>query len=165
MELPEAKHWPKLSETLTRPKSPDCCQACGDLSPPPAPEGNPLARLPAGVLMRRWRECDGADRPTPVVVVLCQTCSESLVEKHPRLYVELGKCEPDPGSMPMCLACRHRDGTACRMALKHGGPGLELMVPEPANVHVCRVPRSASGWVKIWPAWPAACDRREEADR
>lgn len=153
--------WTKLSETLTRPKHPEVCQSCGDLAPPRPDAGVPGRDLPAAVLLRRWREHDMADRPTAAVVVLCPGCSRKLIDPHPRLYAELGWCEPDPGSMPMCGPCRHRDGTACRMATGHGGPGLELMVTEPTSVHLCRVPRSKSGWVKVWPAWPRSCNRFE----
>jgi hypothetical protein len=158
--------WPKLSETLRGPKHPEVCRSCGDFAPPappPPPDAGPRRSFPEAALMRRWRECDELDHPTPVVVVLCPKCSGELIEKHPRLYIELGWCEPDPGSMPLCSDCRHRRGTSCPMSIKSGGPGVLLVKPQPSRVHVCRVPRRNSGWINVWPAWPKSCDRKETA--
>jgi hypothetical protein len=113
--------WPKLSVQLTGPRHPGACQSCGA----------------TGENLQLWREHDANDQPTYTVVVLCAPCAGRLIEPHPRLYSLLHRFAPFPGVMALCLDCRHRDGTACRSpkAKFNGGPGLEVLYPEPTRVH------------------------------
>lgn len=142
--------WPRLSETLPGVARPDQCQA-----------GGPVCTTPCD--LTHWRECDEDDVPGPVVVTLCQPCADRIVEKHPRLYHQLGDNEPYPAAMLLCLDCRHRDGGECTHPdLKcRGGPGLEIVAPRPSRFHVCRSPRRLSGWVTTWPGPAKACAGRE----
>jgi hypothetical protein len=152
MMMTKAKQpWPRLSETLTGPRHPNKCQSCGI---------EPIDQ----VLIERWCECDAADRREPIVVVLCRDCSKRLIEPHPRLYVRLLHFEPMIGVMELCLDCKHRDGTRCinPKAQINGGPGLSVIYPKPTSVHVCRSPRSQSGWHNIYHGPATACDGREE---
>ena len=137
--------WPRLTDDLVGPRSPDRCQGCGA-----------YARL------TRWQEHDDADKPEPRVVVLCERCSGRLIEPHPRLYAALDPDAPVPGAMPLCLDCRFRAGVRClHPDLKaNGGPGLEIL-PLPLRVLVCRSPRRLSGWETIYPGPPLACQGRE----
>ena len=129
--------WPKLSKTLKGPRRPNACQGCSTCI-----DVRPIAEL------IRWVECDDNDRETRTVVVLCQKCSDERIEKHPRLYREMSQVEPFPGAMPICMHCTHRSGLECTSeeAAINGGPGLAYE-PMPSRVHLCRVPRSKSGWV------------------
>jgi hypothetical protein len=118
------KPWPRLSETLPDFHHPYMCRACG-------------LRVPDATLpLTAWQEHDQLDHPEPIVVVLCKTCSDALIEKHPRLYRPLREHEPWPGAMPLCVDCVHRDGVRCRHPdLKaNGGTGLLLTMPEPSVV-------------------------------
>ena len=121
--------WPKLSQTLKHEQSPAICQSCGERA------------------TRRWRECDDKDRATAVVVCLCDECSGTIVEPHPRLYREMPVAEPWPGAMGVCIKCVHRQELTCLcpQAQINGGPGLEYE-PMPSRAHVCRSPRRLSGW-------------------
>jgi len=118
---------PRLSVDLTGPKDPDECQACG---------GQYV--LPGDCAYRgefqRWQEHDDNDLPEPIIVVLCETCSDRLIEKHPRLYRQLQGFEPWPGSELICRGCVHRIGVSCRHPdLKaNGGTGLHLTMPPPS---------------------------------
>jgi hypothetical protein len=141
-----SESWPKLSETLPGPVTPDRCQSCG-----------------AWGDTDRWREHDEHDQPTPVVVVLCRPCSDKIIEPHPRLYARLQGNEPHAGAMPLCLDCQHRDGTRCAHpgARANGGPGIEIYIKQPYRVHVCRSPRRLSGWETLWPAPAQGCSGKE----
>lgn len=116
-----ANEWPRLSETLTRTRRVDRCQACG------------------GVGVTWWEEHDSRDRPEGIIVTLCQPCSERLIEPHPRLYRPLASGEPWPGAMPTCLGCKHSADLNCKspLAKANGGPGLPLSHPPPARAFVC----------------------------
>lgn len=140
----------RLSESLAGPKHPNQCQSCG-LAP------TDLA------LLDRWLECDDNDRPEPRVVVLCRPCTESLIEPHPRLYKLLAPHQPMPGVMGICLDCRHRDGVTCTnpSAQINGGRGLAITFPKPTPIHVCRNPRSLSGWIHLFHGPATACGGRE----
>lgn len=143
--------WPKLSETLVEPKHPHVCQCCG--------------AGPSGLKLERWQECDQGDRPTPVVVVLCVACSGVLIEPHPRLYRRLQANEPLPGSMTLCVGCRHRDGVRCAHpdAKANGGGGVILTLARPIDAFVCRRGKGQrSGWERIWPGPVTACKQRED---
>lgn len=141
--------WPKLSVFLEGPRHPECCQSCGTAEGP----------------LRRWREHDNEDRPTPVVVVLCKRCEDRLIEKHPRLFSPLDAHEPHAGSMALCVDCIHRDGVRCTLAQHNGGPGVLITTPKPTMIHVCRRGKGQrSGWMTWYPGPPKACDRREVAN-
>jgi hypothetical protein len=125
------KNWPKLSETLPLQVGPDRCHQCGDTGE-----------------IARWLEHDECDQPVAVIICLCRKCSERIIEPHPRLYRELDPSEPFPGAMGVCLDCPARDGVVCcsPLAQINGGPGL-VYEPMPSRAHVCRSPRSKSGWM------------------
>jgi hypothetical protein len=108
--------WPKLSETLKPAVDMMSCQNCGKECD-----------------IERWEECDSADQPTKVVIVICDECSDAIIEKHPRLYRRLHCYEPMPGSMACCLNCMERKGLTCsHPALKrNGGDGLMIAYPMP----------------------------------
>lgn len=148
------KNWPKLSETLTHPKSPNVCQSCGvqtfDLDSP---------------TMQRWEECDERDKKTGVVVVLCKACAARIVEPHPRLYSLLQTNEPRPGSNGICVDCPHREGTRCAhpRAKANGGSGVMLTVTKPMHAHLLRAPRRLSGWETLWINPPSDCKQKHEA--
>lgn len=40
-----------------------------------------------GERLFHWREHDMTDKPEPIVVTLCQSCSSELIDSNPRLYV------------------------------------------------------------------------------
>ncbi len=109
-----AKDWPRLSKTLDGPRDLDRCQACG---------GNATAT---------WQECDEADQPELVYVRLCRSCSDKLIEPHPRLYRRIGDGSPAAGAMPCCRGCTHAVQLSCRSPLLkgNGGPGLAINVKQ-----------------------------------
>lgn len=74
----------------------------------------------------RWQENDEHDHPEPIIVELCDLCGKELIEKHPRLYRQLDRWEPWPGTMELCRTCIHRDGARCRMAKFNGGTGVRI---------------------------------------
>lgn len=147
--MPSEK-WPRLSETLTGQQHPHVCQSCRQRSI----DGEALAY---------WQECNDRDVREYRIIALCVACSDRLIEPHPRLYHRLDKHQPMPGVMAICLDCRHRDGVRCQspQAQFNGGPGLNVIFPKPSSVHLCRSPRSKSGWVHYYPGPPTACDGRE----
>ena len=144
--------WPKLSETLPH-HTPGKCQSCnmGDSSP-----------VFEAVY---WQECDDQDQKTRQFIMLCQDCSDEIIEPHPRLYHEVSDVTPMPGAMPICLDCIHRDKMLCQCpkAQFMGGPGLEYE-PKGSMAHVCRSPRSKSGWVYMAPGPVTACSGKEGAE-
>ena len=109
--------WPKLSDTLHPVHKLSACQMCA----------SPLASAD------RWMEHDDSDQPTGIVILLCEECADLIIEDHPRLYRNMHRHEPHPGSMPTCDLCRFRTGLNClHPNLKgNGGPGLELKFPQP----------------------------------
>jgi hypothetical protein len=114
----DGEKWPKLSVTLTGPRDLFACQSCG------ATEED----------LTRWRECNEADEPTRVVVMLCEGCTRELVQKHPRLYIEMDAYEPLPGSMGCCFrGCKYRDGLTCLNPKQKilGGQGMLIRFPTP----------------------------------
>ena len=147
---------PGLSESLTGPRDLQYCQSCACVG---------ILDHPSGTGLQRWIECDPWDRhdERSPVVILCPSCSRRLIEPHPRLYVALAPMEPRPGAMPICIGCPHLDGVrcGCPLARINGGPGMAVKAPRPTMMHVCRSPRSQSGFVKLYSAWPRACTGRE----
>lgn len=145
------KPWPKLSETLPG-QMPGRCQQC---DAGPQAEAEPLTY---------WQECDDDDRGTRVFIVLCQPCADRIIEPHPRLYRQQSDVMPMPGAMPVCLDCRYRERMDCvsPTAKFNGGPGLKYE-PEGNYIHLCRSPRSKSGW-KYWAPGPVeTCSGKEPA--
>ncbi len=116
-------NWPRLSETLTGPRHPQRCQCCG-----------------CDETLTRWIECDRADEPTHVAVVLCRPCGHRLIEPHPRLYIATESAVPIPGCMALCVDCRHRDGVVCLHPgqKRLGGQGLAIHCPQPIGIACSR---------------------------
>jgi hypothetical protein len=83
-----------------------------------------------------WQECDDADQPEPIAVLLCPPCSARIIEPHPRLYYGLPFNEPFAGTMGLCAHCRFRDGVHCTHPdLKaNGGLGLIIQADTPIPV-------------------------------
>jgi len=148
--------WPRLSESLTGPKQPGVCQSCGATnvqlvpSADPGGEMSPITPDDTSALHARfrgvldaeergvhiWQECDDADRPEPIAVLLCPSCSARLIEPHPCLYYGLPFNEPFAGTMGLCAPCRFRDGVRCAHPnLKaNGGAGLIIQADTPVSV-------------------------------
>jgi len=146
--------WPKLSETLLAARHPTKCQSCGL----PCTEENHT--------LQRWRECDEWDKPTAVIVVLCRTCSDRLVEPHPRLYVAIERYAPAPGCMALCIACRFREQLRCTHPdlAANGGQGLRIKFAHPSTMFLdgTRGGRR-SGWTaRVYSHAPTACIGRVE---
>ena len=141
--------WPKLSETLTGPRCVARCQSCGS----------------AGSALRPWQECDEADRPTPVAVMLCPACARRIIGPHPRLYRQIAAGEPFPGAMPCCHGCYHAVAMMCRspMLKANGGPGLPLHYPQPSGGIACSRSGPSKGChpFTLWTG-PVTCDGRQE---
>ncbi len=112
---------PRLTDSLSGPKDPRICQSCS-------------RGVTDGINVVNWQEHDHNDQPERKLVVLCDACSKRLIEPHPRLYKRHVTHEPYPGAMPLCVACRHRDGVTCNSPLAkfNGGPGLDYVYPQPA---------------------------------
>lgn len=149
----------RLSQELSGRRDLDHCQSCGRAGSVADPEGKPSLWL--------WQEHDDADRPEGIVVVLCDRCSNRIIEPHPRLYRKLGHYEPFPGALPICTGCVHQDDFRCThpRAKLNGGEGVYLTFPRPimAFVDGTRGGRR-TGWRENWYTGPVtACDAREEA--
>ncbi len=145
--------WPRLSQSLTGPKEPGVCQSCGATnvqlvpSADPGGEMSPIAADDSSALHDRfrrvldaevrgvhvWQECDDADQPEPIAVLLCPSCSTRIIKPHPRLYYVLPFNEPFAGTMGLCVSCRLRVGVRCTHPdLKaNGGPGLVIQADTP----------------------------------
>jgi len=169
--------WPRLSESLTGPKQPGVCPSCGstnvqlvpaadpggEMTPIAADDTNALHARLRGVLdaeehgVHIWQECDDADQPEPIAVLLCPPCSARIIESHPRLYYGLPFNEPFAGTMGLCAPCRFRVGVRCtHPALKaNGGPSLTIQADTP-------VPAPGRRRVYVRPA--TGCAGREVLD-
>lgn len=130
------ERFPRLSLELPGPRDPEHCQACGRAG---AIDDN----------LVRWGECDDQDglAAAPPIVVLCRSCSNRLIEPHPRLYHELERFRPVPGAMPLCVGCSYLEALRCKHPhLKaNGGPGLQLTFPAPIEGFVCGRPHGRGG--------------------
>ena len=114
-----------------------------------------------------WVECDDADEPTPVFVVLCKGCADKIIEPHPRLYREQALDTPMPGVMPICADCLSRKGLRCLspVAMFNGGPDPGLLFePKGSMVHICRSPRRLSGWHYLMPGPVTSCNGKAPAE-
>lgn len=137
--------WPRLSESLSFYEPGVCCK-CGE----PYNADTHIT----------WQECDDLDQPEHRYVELCRDCADKIVERHPRLYIPLEANTPAPGAVGICGDCRHRVKLRCGhpAALSNGGPGLELVSPKPARVHIYRRGgHRKSGWFDVYPGPPVAC--------
>ena len=158
----EEREKPGLSETLLARKSPLVCQSCDCAHSILTP-------------LARWQECDAWDKKTRVVVVLCQRCSDTLIESHPRLYHQLPSFAPFPGAMSICIDCRWRDGVTCnsplwsdsgRIHISGGGVEpreeyLDIQYKEsPVSAIVCGGP--AAGRMTFYRAPAIACSGKVE---
>ena len=142
----KGERWPKLSESLGGPRDLFICQSCGTTDQE----------------LTRWRECNENDEPTRVVVMLCDACTDRLVQKHPRLYIEMDPYEPLPGSMGCCFRdCVHRDGLTCMNPKQRhlGGLGLRIAFPTPTIAFVDGVRNGKrAGWSEKWYHAPPECE-------
>lgn len=155
--LAERQTWPKLSESLGALfLAPDRCQHCGVLVDDDDASGH-AAR-------ERWIEHDEWDRPTAVVIVLCAPCAKRLIAPHPRLYAAMPRHKPHPGTMMLCVGCRHRDGLRCAHpgARANGGAGVLVTSPAPLRAFMDGTRNGRrTGWVaEIYPSAPTSCDGR-----
>ena len=149
-----AASWPKLSESLGGPRHPRMCQSC-DMPMFDVPDRDDET-------LTYWLECDGLDRPTNVVVVLCKQCADRLIERHPRLYSQLQPNEVFPGAMPLCVDCRVREGLRCAKARINGGPGVRVTQRRGPMAIVCGTRNGRRFSARVAHYLPAtACDGRE----
>lgn len=117
----EEREKPGLWETLDEHEDDaDICRGCG-IHTSATIEG-----------LLRWRECDAWDQPTGRIVVLCQRCSDTLIEPHARLYIPVPLGEPVPGMTRICRDCTHRSGTTCPLSKAWGGAGVMFRFDRPA---------------------------------
>jgi hypothetical protein len=142
--------WPKLSVTLPHKAHPHLCQNC---------ESSRDLMVAA--------ECDGADQPTPTLIIVCRRCWETVVVPHPRLYHDLPVNAPIPGAMALCIDCVQRDGLRCRAAKVNGGPGITVTAAKPMVVHIDgRDPKTGKRfgrWLQDYSSPPSACTGRKTA--
>lgn len=112
--MSNTKNWPRLSVSLPHDRHPETCQACG-------------ARAETTTLVR-WQECDDSDKPEPVAVMLCEPCSDRIIEPHPRLYHRTEWGAAFPGAMACCSDCALRNGLCCESLslIANGGTGLAI---------------------------------------
>lgn len=145
---------PRLTD-LPGEKHPFICQSCGGSAQPGL--GNGLLRL----TVNRWQEHDHHDKPEKKIVVLCNVCEKRLIKPHPRLYEQLHKNQPWPGSMAICLDCKFRDGIACSHpnAQANGGPGVMITIAKP--IHALVDGTNYSGPLTMWPRSADGCREKE----
>ena len=93
------------------------------------------AQCGRGDSLQVWQECDTADVPTALYIVLCEKCATEIIEPHPRLYNLLETNCPAPGAMPICLNCVHRAGSGCYHpeGWLRGKRGIKLEYPSPTT--------------------------------
>ena len=110
-----------------------------------------------------WQECDDADRPEPIAIMLCRRCGDEIIDPHPRLYRVVPRFMPFPGIMACCRGCSHQGHLRCRVAKCHGGPGVHLHYPEPTHAFVdgSRNGRRWGGQMLVYHE-PPTCDDRVE---
>jgi hypothetical protein len=138
--------WPRLTEErgLFDPH-PRRCQLCG---------GDQELDL--------WQEHDERDKPEGRAIILCESCSKRVIDKHPRLYARRGIFVPWPGAMALCVDCKHRRGVTCPLTKASGGPGIEIKYPQPfkAMVDGTRGGRRV-GWMQtLYNGDPTSCSGR-----
>jgi hypothetical protein len=143
------KPWPRLSETLPL-CEPMRCGQCGET------EENCTSDI------RLWQEHDASDRPEPIWFWLCQTCSDRIIEPHPRLYECVSEHAPAPGAMRICSDCPHRHKTrcSCPAAKLNGGPGILVNAVQPLVMHIDgrdSKGRRFGNWHKSYALPPSGC--------
>jgi hypothetical protein len=145
----------RLTNITTGPKHPLYCQNCG----------RQKNMIPKAFPLTRWQEHDHRDQPENKIVVLCQSCSDKIIEPHPRLYTALAANAPWPGCMELCLDCKWRDGVSCSHpdAKANGGAGVMLTIAKPhvAMVDGTRNGRRWGGPMRLWPTPASACKQKE----
>lgn len=138
---------PGLSETLPGLPRPDRCKGCGESAD-----------------LLAWSECNEWDEPQrpAILLVLCQRCSDRLINAHPRLYLRVDRLEPRPGIMALCVDCLFRRGLQCaHPKLKaNGGAGLEVQFPQPSMMHL-NYGGGRGEWRNFYPGPPTACAGRD----
>lgn len=152
-ERGELPRWPKLTQTLQPPKEWGHCQRCGI-------QGRLRDATDDIPLLLGWQEHDDQDRPTPAAVVLCVTCTDNLIEAHPRLYSRVQPQAPVPGVMELCRDCTQREGYLCGSPdlTLNGGEGLAITFPEPVYALV-----RGRGRQTFYTDPPTTCAGRKEA--
>lgn len=154
-----SEKWPRLSYDLAGPRRTNCCQSC-------SAEGSIDTEI------TYWMEADDNDKFSPLgwtdrIVALCKSCSEHLIEPHPRLYHPLPNHEPKPGIMLLCIGCKHSQDLGCRSTLlkANGGPGMAVHHPQPIIAHICgTIKGRRTGWMKTYYSGsPTQCEGREDA--
>jgi hypothetical protein len=138
--------WPRLSRTLEGERHPEKCQSCGE---------------PATAI---WAECNDRDQVQEIFVALCSSCSDRLIKPHPRLYHRLEEHRPYPGTMGLCVNCRHRRGLTCKHPDKktNGEVGLEIHFPKPTPMHL-NFGGGKGAWMNLYPGPATFCGGREES--
>lgn len=148
----EPKEWPRLSETLPTLR-PGTCSNCG------------CDDKWVGDKLTTWQEHDADDQPELRYVILCERCSEELIEKHPRLYGRLDPNAPMPGAHPFCSDCLKRSGLRCLKTRAAGGPGIVINGTKGLSMHVDGVDpktRKRFGrWITTYPLPPGSCNGKE----
>ena len=118
--------WPKLSETMPHLRAASHLQ-CGNCT--------------SVCFVEIWEELGEADQPQEperIFISLCPSCSESIIEPHPRCYRKTATHEPMLGAMPVCGDCEFRSALKCTNPLRKsaGGKGVNLRFPEPSVAFV-----------------------------
>lgn len=147
-QFPIGGPYPRLSEDLPLNDPRECAQ-CG-----------------SGQELSVWQECDTADVPESIYIVLCERCADRLIDPHPRLYHRLAPNQPAPGVMPICLGCAHRAGNLCwsRQSLLRGGRGVRLDHPRPMVAFVDgtgKGGRRMGGTMTMYPGIVFNCSGKE----
>jgi hypothetical protein len=148
------EQWARLTRTLKGPRDLKHCQSCG------------ISAEPHQEILQVWREHDDEDQPQPLYLVLCARCGDEFIEKHPRLYDTVHRCEPAPGVMPACVDCKHAKDLQCHNPLlkANGGPGLPLNYPPPSRGFIDwrdKAGRRKGSPMTFWHG-PVTCRGREE---
>lgn len=140
------KEWPRLTD-MPGPRHPRMCQSCGH----------------EDADLDIWQEHDMIDHPEYKAIVLCQPCSDKLIEPHPRLYKQLSIHWPYPGLMAICIDCKYRVGTHCPVAKFNGGPGVMVNHPEPFRMHIdgTRNGKRYGEWITRYSGPATECSGRE----
>lgn len=100
---------------------------------------------------RMWTECDDNDIPEAGnVLILCTKECKQILDKHPRLYVEVPWGAGGPGMfMLLCGDCKFRDKSSCKNSeLKsNGGVGLEIKFARPLPLVHLSFADGKGGWL------------------
>lgn len=131
--------WPRLTVQIQGERHPGKCQRC-------AQEWD----------LQIWQECDDCDQPEKKFIVLCDGCSEILIESHPRLYLEWPTNKPFPGLMAeLCSDCASRDGLCCMspLLIVNGGSGMKITAHDRGAMHWHGTDQQGEPTGGIWENW------------